>query len=66
MFRAIAEFRTIINDIANDVFLFSGGKKPQTLAEAIVYRHKLQQWYNRLPDHLGPQNIIVPAHFHLQ
>ncbi|KAL7928263.1 hypothetical protein V8C35DRAFT_318573 [Trichoderma chlorosporum] len=65
IFRAIAQFRTILNDIANDAFVLPGGKRSLSPAEATAYRSRLQQWYVNLPDHLGPQYLAIPAHFHL-
>ena len=65
-FRAVIEFRTIMNEITNSMFPSPGPKQPISMPQALAYRSRLQHWYERLPDHLEPKNLIIPAHFHIQ
>jgi hypothetical protein len=64
-FKAIVEFRLIMNDIANTAFSV-GAEQPMLLSKAMEFRGRLQQWYERLPSCLNAVNLIVPAHFHIQ
>jgi len=66
VFKAVAEFRTIMNEIvrcshhgpSSPVFLQRNGVK-EILG-------KLRGWYDGLPDPLLSKNIALPVHFHLQ
>ncbi|KAK8094150.1 hypothetical protein PG997_000835 [Apiospora hydei] len=65
VFRAISEFREIMNEVAQKSF-----KEPQsssyiTLNDAYGAYGKLQTWYQRLPEALTPDRIALPSHLKL-
>lgn len=66
LFKAIVELRTILSDIACNVFRPSGPSKKLSLAQSAQYRSRLEQWFGRLPSSLAPENIIIPCHFEIQ
>ncbi|OAQ65031.1 fungal zn(2)-Cys(6) binuclear cluster domain-containing protein [Pochonia chlamydosporia 170] len=67
IFKAICEFRTIMNDIMCSVFPpFSASKEGKIMlsaAQSAEYHGRLRCWYEQLPSFLNPRNLIIPIHF---
>lgn len=66
IFKATAEFRTILADAAYRYFDPSRSEDKISLQQVAEYRSRLQQWYENLPDLLTSQNLVLPIHFQLQ
>lgn len=66
VFRAIARFRTIMNEAGNRSFGPGKSKGPMTLEEAMVFREKLVNWLQSLPSPLAPNNLALPTSLKLQ
>ncbi|RSL52669.1 hypothetical protein CEP54_010772 [Fusarium duplospermum] len=61
VFRAVAEFRTIMNEIGNRTFGPGKAQGAVSFTEALNYRAKLLEWMHSLPVSLSPSRIVLPA-----
>lgn len=66
VFRAVVEFRTIMNGIGNRTFGSGKARGPLSLDEAMGYRARLLEWMQSLPASLSPSQIVLPAPLKLQ
>ncbi|KXJ93632.1 hypothetical protein Micbo1qcDRAFT_231332 [Microdochium bolleyi] len=61
-FEALCKFRTILNDIA--AYFFGSTTAPQlqdlSFYQALRFRSRLFQWYEKLPVQLSPANVKLP------
>lgn len=62
-FKALSEFRVILNEICSVGFITNPKTTP---SQAKSFRKRLSKWYNQLPPVLTPKYIVLPAHFLLQ
>ena len=65
-FKAIAELRTIMNNIACCSFRHEEKVRAVPLARAREFFNELQAWYDDLPESLTPRNIVLPCHLKIQ
>lgn len=63
-FYQTAKFRTVLNDLANNIF--GGPKKRLSVNEAIKYYQQLIKWFQNLPVCLRPSEIVFPFQLQLQ
>ncbi|KAI1381121.1 hypothetical protein F4677DRAFT_460363 [Hypoxylon crocopeplum] len=62
VFRAISQFRVIMNEITAVSFSQPKTFKRMSLSAAIGCRSRLLAWYEDLPEPLQAQNIALPSH----
>ncbi|KAI1759115.1 hypothetical protein GGR53DRAFT_524115 [Hypoxylon sp. FL1150] len=62
VFRAVSEFRVIMNDITRLSYSRPKCFDRMSLDAAIVYRSRLLAWYDSLPGPLQARNIALPCH----
>ncbi|KAK9426263.1 hypothetical protein SUNI508_02704 [Seiridium unicorne] len=60
VFRAVSEFRSILNAVASEAH--SGGGKKLPSARVHYYWRSIANWYERLPTCLTSKNIALPSH----
>ncbi|XEU94964.1 hypothetical protein FSHL1_000248 [Fusarium sambucinum] len=65
IFIALAQFRTILNEISDRLNSPVISQKVMDIGEASLYYHRLEEWYNTLPRCLDAHNVVFPAHFNL-
>lgn len=65
VFKAIAELRVIVNDVARAAYSESG---PVTIlgAQYLELRERFMRWYESLPVVLGPSKIVWPVQCKMQ
>lgn len=42
------------------------GAAPPTLRQALEFYHRLDAWYNGLPEELQPRRLVMPHHLQIQ
>ncbi|KAI1213704.1 uncharacterized protein F4807DRAFT_449741 [Annulohypoxylon truncatum] len=62
VFKAISQFRVILNDITKSFFNPSRTYSPISFEAAIEFRSKLRIWYEDLPQPLQARHIVLPCH----
>jgi hypothetical protein len=62
-FRAMSQFRIILNEVCHAAF--SEGSEI-TADHTRAFGRRLTEWYDQLPTALFPKYIVLPAHFLLQ
>ncbi|KAI0884524.1 uncharacterized protein GGS22DRAFT_188736 [Annulohypoxylon maeteangense] len=62
MFKAVSQFRIILNEITKASFSFSRTYSPISLEAAIRFRSRLLTWYEDLPEPLQARHIVLPCH----
>lgn len=65
-FRARAALRSIMNDIARQLFGEPGNQGNSSLEQVLGFKSRLDAWLNNLPDPLTPTKIVFPAQLELQ
>ncbi|KEY68738.1 hypothetical protein S7711_00609 [Stachybotrys chartarum IBT 7711] len=63
--RALAEFRMMLCGMAQKKFGPARSGSRFNALDAISYIHKLERWYNDLPEALASDKIVLPAHLRL-
>jgi hypothetical protein len=63
-FKASADFRVILNDMAWQAF--AEGRSGLAYTEALQYQERLNTWYDDLPQQLSAGMIVLPFHLELQ
>ncbi|KAI0837274.1 hypothetical protein F5Y06DRAFT_287886 [Hypoxylon sp. FL0890] len=65
LFRAICEFRVIMNEITILSFDHPRNFHRMSLSDAIRFRSRLLAWYENLPEPLQAQHAAIPSHLKL-
>ncbi|KAI1135321.1 hypothetical protein F5Y05DRAFT_421511 [Hypoxylon sp. FL0543] len=65
LFRAICQFRVIMNEITIQSFMRPRSFHRMSLGAAIDFRARLLAWYEDLPEPLQARNAAIPAHLKL-
>lgn len=64
-FKALCEFRIILNDVG--LYYFGGAARPKpTFDGAAALYYRLEGWFKSLPESLMPERIVFPSQFRLQ
>lgn len=65
-FKATCELYVLANEITCRSFTQANGQRSLPAAEAQRLRHRLAEWYRRLPLPLTPKRIVFPMQLKLQ
>lgn len=65
VFYSIAQFRVILNEIANQSFGHSGSRKGLSLEETYKYSLRLEEWFQNLAEPLSAKNVVLPSQLKL-
>ncbi|KAL7624724.1 hypothetical protein AAE478_006295 [Parahypoxylon ruwenzoriense] len=65
VFRAISQFRVIMNEITKLSFGLPKSFSRMSLEAALGFRARLLAWYENLPEPLQARNIALPSHLKL-
>jgi hypothetical protein len=66
LFKAKADFRVIMNDIALHYFGKSESTPKLNLQKVKGFHSRLRNWYDKLPEPLTARRIVLPSHLMLQ
>ncbi|KAI1449337.1 hypothetical protein F5Y02DRAFT_413848 [Annulohypoxylon stygium] len=62
VFRAISQFRILLNEITKSSFGSSRAYRPVPFEAAMQFRSRLLTWYEDLPEPLQARHIVLPCH----